>query len=333
MEKIPKGILENVRSVIERYSRPEDRRICVAYSGGKDSLFVCLALKELGYHVYPVIIDIGYNSDWSIAFKNLRQFDIEDGILIGTEKIKQIMPEIKAELDENLENINKIREGCFKKATICTPCHNSKMVVIRRWAEINGMQTVVNGHHAIDAVSSLLKSFYMYLDRWEYHHEEFRYENFKSLILSQKEFYLYEGDEFRKLPLYEALKKQIDAQNVGTDEPVVQYLGTTSIKLCRPLFGVTENEIIGYFKEQGVNTFNESECFVTHFRDKSKLTPRELVQQELLRNAPHSLLVCLLELAKMSLDSNGFWKFNVRNNREKILGSAYKNENINDIKK
>lgn len=333
MEKISKGILEKVRTAIERYSLLEGKRIYVAYSGGKDSLFLCLVLKELGYHVYPVIIDIGYNSDWGIALDNLKLFGIDDGLLIGMETISHMMPEITAELDENFKFIRKIKEGYYKKATICTPCHNAKMIVLKRWAEINGIRTIASGHHAIDAVSSLLKSFYMYVDRWEYRHEEYIYENFHNLILSQKEFYLCEGDEFQRLPLYNRIKAQIDAQNAGTDEPIVQYWGDTAIKLCRPLFGVTEMEIIEYFKSQGMNTFNESECFATHFREKGKWTPRELIQYELLLNAPYSLQFCLLELAKMSLDANGFQKYNVRNNREKILGSAYKNEKINNIKK
>ena len=173
----------------------------------------------------------------------------------------------------------------------------------------------------------------MYIDRWEYHHEEFVYENFYKLILSQKYLYSCEKDEFQKLFLYNEIINQIYAQNVGTDEPIVQYLGNTSIRMCRPLFGVLEKEIIDYFENQNIKIFNESECFVTNFRDKEMLTPRELIQYELLKNAPCSLLVCLLELAKMNLDEEGFLKFNVRNNRTKILGNIYKDESINIIKK
>jgi len=333
MESIPKKVLENIEETIEKYSLFESNRICVSYSGGKDSFFLCLALKQLGYQVCPIIIDIGYHSDWSIALKNVKQIGVNDVILIGAEQVNQTMPEIAAELEENLENIKKIRRGCFKKATICTPCHNSKMLVLRRWAEINGIRSIANGHHAVDAISSLLKSFYMYLDRWKYHHEEFVYDNFNKLILSQKNLYLLEGDEFQKKSLYQEIKKQINANNVGTDEPIAQYLGNTSIRLCRPLFRVHENDITDYFKRQNMELFNESECFVTNFRDKEKLTPRELIQYELLRNASHSLLACLSELTMLGIDKKGFLKYNVRNNRTKILGNSYKDEKINIKKK
>lgn len=108
-------------------------------------------------------------------------------------------------------------------------------------------------------------------------------------------------------------------------------MGESSIRLCRPLFHVLENEITEYFHSQELS-FNESECFKTGYRHRKTLTPRELIQYELLRNAPNSLLHHLLELSKLSLDERGFLKFNVRNNRTKILGDSYKNERINNLK-
>ena len=331
MKSIPKKILKNVENTIKEYSLFEDKNVCVAYSGGKDSFFLCLVLKELGYKIHPVIIDIGYNSDWSVAKKNI-QYIGENCAKIGLEQVKPWMLDIRLELEDNFKNIKKIKEGSFKKVTICTPCHNSKMLILQRWAMINNIHIIANGHHAIDAIFSLLKSFYMYLDRWEGQHKEFIYDNFYKLILSQKEIYSLEKEEFLTLALGKNIEKQIEKQNIGTDEPILQYFEGSSIRLCRPLFSVFENEIIEYFNTQNI-FFNESECFVSGYRDKKILTPRELIQNELLKNAPKSLLVYLLELTQKSLDQNGFMKFNVRNNRSKILGSSYKNEEINNIKK
>ena len=39
MGNIPKKILKNVEETIEKYSLFEGKKICVAYSGGKDSFF------------------------------------------------------------------------------------------------------------------------------------------------------------------------------------------------------------------------------------------------------------------------------------------------------
>ncbi|MCI9591758.1 MAG: hypothetical protein HFG42_14680 [Lachnospiraceae bacterium] len=331
MDKVPVKILEKVERTIEKYSLFEGREACVAYSGGKDSLFLCVLLKQLNYNVYPVIIDVGYNSDWSIALKNAEHIGL-GCIKIGLQQVERQMPEIKPLLNTNLQSIAKIAEGNFKKATICTPCHNSKILILQRWAQLNHIPIIANGHHGIDAISSMLKSFYMYTDRWEKGHIEFSYENFYNLILSQKKSYLLEEGAFRTLPLANQLLEQIQKQNAGTDEPILQYLGESSIRLCRPLFHVLENEITEYFHSQELS-FNESECFKTGYRHRKTLTPRELIQYELLRNAPNSLLHHLLELSKLSLDERGFLKFNVRNNRTKILGDSYKNERINNLKK
>ena len=331
MDKVPVKILEKVERTIEKYSLFEGREACVAYSGGKDSLFLCVLLKQLNYNVYPVIIDVGYNSDWSIALKNAEHIGL-GCIKIGLQQVERQMPEIKPLLNTNLQSIAKIAEGSFKKATICTPCHNSKILILQRWAQLNHIPIIANGHHGIDAISSMLKSFYMYTDRWEKGHIEFSYENFYNLILSQKKSYLLEEGAFRTLPLANQLLEQIQKQNAGTDEPILQYLGESSIRLCRPLFHVLENEITEYFHSQELS-FNESECFKTGYRHRKTLTPRELIQYELLRNAPNSLLHHLLELSKLSLDERGFLKFNVRNNRTKILGDSYKNERINNLKK
>ncbi|MCI5739932.1 MAG: hypothetical protein MR302_00150 [Lachnospiraceae bacterium] len=331
MNAIPIRILDKVDNIIKEYSLFEGKNVCVAYSGGKDSFFLCMVMKELGYEVSPVIIDIGYNSDWSVALRNIEYIGL-NCVIIDAEQINQLMPEIKDELKSNLTSIEQIKNGSLEKVTICTPCHNSKMVILQKWAEINNIHTIANGHHAIDAISSLLKSFYMFLDRWEYQHEEFVYENFYKLILSQKKVYTLEKEKFITLSLCDEITRQIEAQNVGTDEPILQYFGNTSTCLCRPLFGILESEIVEYFDSQNF-FFNESECFVTNHRDKKVLTPRELIQYELLKNAPQSLLLFLLELVKENLDKNGFLKFNVRNNRTRILGNSYKNEKINIIKK
>lgn len=332
MERISGEVLNRIEKVIEQYNLFNNTKdVCVAYSGGKDSFFLCLALKELGYQVIPVIIDIGYNSNWDTALKNMNIMGMKC-IIVELKQISCMFPEIEEELTENLENIKKISKGFYKKATICTPCYNSKMLIIQKWAEKNGVQYIAIGHHAIDSISSLLKSFYMYTDRWVYSHEEFVYENFYELVCSQKGVYDLEKDDFKRSTLNEMLENQIKNHNIGTDEPIVQFIGGTSIKLCRPLFDVFEREIQSFFANQGLQ-FNESECFITNYREKEHLTPREIIQYHLLKNAPESLLSYLLKLAKKNIDDNGFLRYNVRNNRNTILGTNYKNEFINEIKK
>lgn len=324
MKSIPIKNLKDAEEVIGKYSFFNDRNVYVAYSGGKDSLFLCMILKELGYYVHPVTIDIGYDSNWSIAEENVNSIGLEL-IKLDFRFVDKNMPEIREELEGNLENITKIKEGDLKKTTICTPCYNSKMLILQKWAESNNVHTIAIGHHGTDAITSLLKSFYMYLDRWECLHQEFEYDNFYKLILSQKDLFSLEKQEFLKCSVCIQIEELLKEQKIGTDEPILQYIDGTDIQICRPLFGIFENEIKDYFSNQEI-CFNESECFATGYRDKSKLTPREMIQYILLKDTPISLLEYLLNCAKKGINNNGYLEFNVRNNRSKILGKSYKNE-------
>lgn len=324
MKNMPVENLEAVEKIINHYFLFKDKNVYVAYSGGKDSFFLCMILKELGYYVHPIIIDIGYNSNWSIAERNINSIGLEV-IKLDIKYIDSEMPEIREELEVDLDNIKRIKNGDSEKITICTPCYNSKMLILQKWAENNNIHTVAIGHHGTDAITSLLKSFYMYLDRWEYHHQEFKYDNFRKLIISQKKLFCLEKEEFLLVPVFAQLEDLIKNQKIGTDEPILQYLDGTSIRICRPLFGIYENEIKSYFKNQDVH-FNESECFVTGYRNKNMLTPREMIQYELLQKASTSLLDYLLSLVKKCMNKNGYLEFNVRNNRSKILGEAYKDK-------
>ena len=77
-------ILNRIQKTIDRYSLISGKEVFVADSGGKDSLFLCIALQELGYQVYPIIIDIGYNSNWSNAIEIAKNNNL-DVLLLNSE--------------------------------------------------------------------------------------------------------------------------------------------------------------------------------------------------------------------------------------------------------
>lgn len=60
--------------------------------------------------MFPIIIDIGYNSDWNIAKKDIEIIGAKS-ILIGRKQINAWFPEI----ENNLINIQKICKGKLKK--------------------------------------------------------------------------------------------------------------------------------------------------------------------------------------------------------------------------
>ncbi len=65
MTDLPDEFLRSVREQIVVYDLiPDGTNIAVAFSGGKDSLLLCLALRELGYSYTAVSGDMGYESAW-----------------------------------------------------------------------------------------------------------------------------------------------------------------------------------------------------------------------------------------------------------------------------
>lgn len=161
MKSISEDLLSRIEIMISRYSLIQDKDIFVAYSGGKDSLFLCLALQALGYYVHPIIIDIGHNVDWTLALENVKTHRM-DALVLNREYIYNHYPEIIYAVDHLFETVVKISGEIQQSATICTPCYNAKMTILRKWAEENGVSKIAIGHHGTDAISSMLKSFFLY---------------------------------------------------------------------------------------------------------------------------------------------------------------------------
>ena len=242
---------------------------------------------------------------------------------------------------ENLfQQVTKIANGSQQKATICTPCYNAKIMILKSWAEANGISRIAMGHHGTDAISSMLKSYYYYVDRWYNNNKSYDYYRYCTLIESQRDVYSTSIEDFLNSDVNNQLCNLIKSGFVGTDEPVVQYIKDSNIKLYHPMYGIYENDIISHYNNETVikETFNYiskmniSECFLANYRNADRMTPRELIQFHLLSSANRSIMNCLLEKCSESMDERGFLKYNVRNNRSRILGSSYKDDSGN-IKK
>lgn len=331
MKAIPDSSLSKIQGIIEKYSLINSKEVFVTYSGGKDSLFLCLALQQLGYKVFSIIIDIGYNSDWTNAIETARNNNF-DVLLLNNDFLEKNCPDIITDVKRLFMCVVDISKGNYQTATICTPCYNAKMTILRRWAESNKVSQIAMGHHGTDAISSMLKSFYYYIDRWQNNNKTFNYERYRTLINSQSDKYSLPLNDYLKTDICSQLNNLIERGFVGTDEPIVQRITDSSVKLIRPMYGIYENEIINYYNNillnEGKNIFasktTRTECFITNYRKADYMTPRELIQFNLLSSANVELMNYLLKKSTEGLDEQGFLKYNVRNNRSKILGSTYK---------
>lgn len=328
-KRISSEILSKVDSVINKYNLFPSKKVAVAYSGGKDSLFLCLCLKELGFDVLPIIIDIGYKNNWAVAIDNLNNNGMK-AYLLEPESYTDISLETEAKIKEFFESIVDIKAGKYQKVSPCTPCYNAKLLLLIEWAKKNEINQVAFGHHGTDALSSMLKSYFMYYDRWRANNPEYDSARFIKIIREHALIFQADKHTFENSRFYFDLKEQVNRQNVGTDEAILQDVDA-SLKICRPLYAIMESDILSYYNKQNL-VFNNTECFYKNLRDGKSFTPREMVQQILLSNANSDILSLLMNLNYQTLDNTGRLLFRVRNNRDKILGSSYKTDNINAIK-
>lgn len=330
MKAIPEHLTKRIESTIQKYSLFSEQTIYVSYSGGKDSFFLCAALSQLGYQVVPVTIDIGFGADWSLARNNLGRLGL-DFLLLDRSYVDSYFPDLGNIIDGNMELFRQANEGGHVKATVCTYCYNSKMMVLKSWAAKNGITEIAFGHHGTDAIASLLKSFYMYIDRWYHHNEEFDRNRFEELVRSDATRYHSDVADFLKSDLYADIQRENSRRTIGTDEPVKQYISGSNVVICRPMYSIFEDEIRECYSDLDLS-IGQSECFSTGMRLKGLRTPRELIQDYLLTDANLDVLTILLQVSLNAIDSNGYLLYNVRNQRDEILGASYKSTLENEKK-
>jgi len=327
-KQISDTLIKKIQNIIDTYGLfSQQKDVVVAYSGGKDSLFTCIALKSLGFNVIPVTIDIGYNFDWSIAKQNLKNYGLQP-LIIDNNFLKDVSPKEYDEVCgyfEIVKNISKRNSGI---TTICTPCYNAKLIALKSWAENSGTKIISFGHHSTDVIVSLLKNFYFYVDRWSKEHEKFQIKNIHTLIATYKKNFFDLGDRVDGVQTFSDIKKLISEGVVGTDEPVRQMLTDTNIQIVRPLFTVFESEIKNYYDGVDIK-FAEMECL--DFRTGECLTCREFIQTSL-KGLSTNVMNELQKVTFLSLNHDGMLLTNVRGRRKEILGLNYKCENICDNK-
>lgn len=337
---IDKKILETIEKTIQEYCMIEwDEKVLLALSGGKDSIFTMLALRDLGLHVIPVIVDIGYESDWDLRILKLARSHELDAHVIDVRggNFKKLLPFITLKrLNERLDILDSIDIQRDTNVTPCTQCYNVKITAFKFYAEEHGLKTLVFGHHGTDATASFLKSALMYIDRWDEDHEEYARHYFESLVEKVMPYFLNGYKALLDSLIFRRIQVLAEQQLVGTDEPPVQYIknSTSELKIVRPLYNIFEDMIKAYKRNYLLET-EGSGC--GHSATKNTQTPREMVHYRILDELVnskdgHVIQRELLDLTKRGLAPNGTLRVNVRNERNRILGQNYKSSKSCDVK-
>lgn len=315
---IPNNVLDRIDCVMKKYNLDYEKKLLIAFSGGKDSFFVSVALKYLGYTIIPVMLDIGFHAG-SEGISLLKSYGVV------TELIDCNHVEKYCTL-EDIEKINyfynMILENMNSPKTPCTPCFNAKMIMLNALSSYYEVTNVVFGHHGTDAVTSLLKSYLMYIDKCQLNHISFDRDLFFKTVLSYKNFFTTNLETFMSTVPHKQIISLLNQGLISTDEPIRQKYN--DFYAIRPLFFVLESEIKEIVSRENIN-FPTAECFRTGIRNPDTVTPREFIQEKICNSnqTNKKILLYLIEIIEKNLDSDGQLIHDARRNRTHILGSEY----------
>lgn len=308
------GLASKARATIEMYGLCPTSDIAVACSGGKDSTMTCLVLRELGYRVIPLLVDMDYSKRWATRVsRNLTSLGFTPTVLSPTASDPAPPNPL---LILNLEITRSAPTD--PRFTPCTSCYNAKVLLLREYLVREGLDRIAFGHHATDAAASLVKSSLMYVDRWEYGHTTYEPARFR--LLAQDALATIRTDSSS---LLEKLGSLVDSSKASTDEPPVQDLvGGTEPLIVRPLFPIWESEIEEHLDLVG--TSERSGC--GHTLSSANQTPREIVQYELVRPLEREpdMRKAMEGLLTRGLSTDGRAGFKARTERDSLLGASYK---------
>ena len=205
--------------------------------------------------------------------------------------------------------------------TPCTACYRTKRLALAEYMDEVGTDTVVFGHHGTDAVVSLLKSAFMYVDYHGNGQKTYRGGAFKVLLRTNRLAFVNGVEHFKRSRLGRQLVELIEQEKAGTQEPPVEYDAVLDGRIVRPLFDVYEWQTGAYAGEHSLE-IQGSGC--SHSQVDTKRTARELIQFGLLQELPQTEATKELEkylhsLITPTLREDGTQKINARAIRETLL--------------
>ncbi|ACV68651.1 ATP-binding protein [Desulfohalobium retbaense] len=125
----------------ERLFTPEDR-ILVAVSGGKDSLALLWQLRDLGYNVHGLHVDLGIPDSSDRAKTAIAAFCDQQAIplhIVSTEEAGVAIPDLAERIDQ----------------PVCSFCGKIKRHFFNTYAVEHGFNVLATGHNLDDEVSRL----------------------------------------------------------------------------------------------------------------------------------------------------------------------------------
>ncbi len=216
-----KQILGTIRKAIDDYNMIEEGdKIAVGLSGGKDSVTLLLALKNLQlfypkhFEIMALTIDPGSNT-----------FD--------TAELEKLCKELNIEYVIEKTNIKQIVFDIRKEKNPCSLCANLRRGALNGVAEAHGCNKVALGHHKDDVIETFLLSLF-----YEGHIHTFAprtYLSRKKIIAIRPMIYLEEKEikAFAKRNNIPVMKKTCKADGVTKREFMKDLIMELSKKIPR----------------------------------------------------------------------------------------------------
>lgn len=332
---VPPELLASVSRAISDFGMFADGSpLIVAFSGGKDSIATAAALALLGYDPLAAAVDLGYTDDWGPRVKGMADSVVSRSELVrvrSEEFQRQLAPDARHRLAIRLRLLDELDITVDRNATPCTQCYNTKVTALESLANRRRAKWIVFGHHATDAIASLVKSALMYIDRWDRNHASYDRDTFAALVTELNGQIL----SAEQSPLVSRIETLVDQGLAGTDEPPIQQLTSTSaLRVARPMFYVFEHEILELKARVDLAT-EASGC--AHTQSANTETPREMVHNRILRHLPESpeglaTLHRLFRAVLACLKGDGTLKLDARRLRDSLLGVGYRASTCSDEK-
>lgn len=297
--KLLNDICKQVQDSIYKFHMLQSNDIVIGFSGGKDSTLLCVVLKELGYNVYPVMINLGYERN---TLEQLKVSYASKGIVFETLNINKNYNDNSLYNNEKINNL--INRLYYDKSNFpCTFCSQIRHIALSSYASGMNIEYIAYGHHKEDFITTLLKDYYIYLYYKKY--GEYDAEKFKSFVNDNE-------------PDFGLINSLISSQNVGTMSMKLQD-NKTNTKLIRPFMFVSEYQITECIKQLDFNPLSCS-CFLQNNSNSRPKSKREIVHNKTCALCSNdNIAEQLTKLALKCLNDEGVSTYNPRSNRQVAL--------------
>ncbi|GAB5046295.1 ATP-binding protein [Thermodesulfovibrio sp. TK110] len=150
LDCFPQFFKKRVQETIEKFKMfGTKEKLIVAISGGKDSMSITKALKDLGYNVKAIHINAELGEVSKKSIEIVQNF-------CKIEKIPLKIVQLKEDFEVSLEEISKII-----KKPVCAVCGMLRRYILNKHSE---GQTIVTGHTLNDEASFILKNMIFWND-------------------------------------------------------------------------------------------------------------------------------------------------------------------------